>query len=582
MKRILLAGLLLTLTIASAVLAQQSGLRAFPQNRGLAEGCTESVLPMMAEESENRFTTSYTCELCHGTWPGAQALHDEKGRAIGPYTLWQASMMANSARDPLFRAVMSAEMMATPSRAAQIESECMRCHAPMAYMHARINSLELPSLDTLYHDSTFSLLALDGVSCSVCHQISPEGLGTPATFSGNFRVGDGTIEWGPHKNPVTGPMQGATGYTPTYGAHVMESSMCATCHTFFVDTYTHTGAIGKARFPEQTPYHEWRNSIFNTEVAKPHAEAKSCQACHMPTVSEDGVPLKSKLARTPGGGDFRQIQERSPFGRHIFVGANTLLPQIFIENDKALNPIARPQDFENQIGWVRDFVSKSTAKLAISDLKRADGRVNFSVNVENLAGHKVPTGYPSRRSWLRVRIKDADGKVLWASGTTDGNGMLLGADGKQLPSEFIGGPIIPHMRKIEKAGEVQIWEGILADVNGKPTFRLMRAASYAKDNRLLPKGWRDDYEDMAHVKPVGTEGDKDFVGGSDTVAYSCDVGGAKGALTVDVDLFYQTLSPRYAAEMFGYNTREVREFQGYYEKTDKLPERVTRVTAKVD
>jgi hypothetical protein len=35
---------------------------------------------------------------------------------------------------------------------------------------------------------THDRVARDGVSCTVCHQIASEGLGTASSFNGNFRL----------------------------------------------------------------------------------------------------------------------------------------------------------------------------------------------------------------------------------------------------------------------------------------------------------------------------------------------------------------------------------------------------------
>ena len=41
-------------------------------------------------------------------------------------------------------------------------------------------------------------LARDGVTCSLCHQIAPDNLGKPESFSGGFLVGEDREIYGPH------------------------------------------------------------------------------------------------------------------------------------------------------------------------------------------------------------------------------------------------------------------------------------------------------------------------------------------------------------------------------------------------
>jgi hypothetical protein len=71
--------------------------------------------------------TSEACALCHSTSERATAMRDSAERSVAPFDLWQSTMMANAARDPFWRAVMSAEMAATPNAAAHIAGECMKC-----------------------------------------------------------------------------------------------------------------------------------------------------------------------------------------------------------------------------------------------------------------------------------------------------------------------------------------------------------------------------------------------------------------------------------------------------------------------
>lgn len=68
---------------------------------------------------EGRFATSLICADCHSNSSDASAMRDERDNWIAPFDLWSSSMMANAARDPLWRAAVSAEVAATPSRAAE-------------------------------------------------------------------------------------------------------------------------------------------------------------------------------------------------------------------------------------------------------------------------------------------------------------------------------------------------------------------------------------------------------------------------------------------------------------------------------
>ena len=49
---------------------------------------------------------------------------------------------------------------------------------------------------------------------------------------------------------------------------------------------------------------------------------------------------------------------------------------------------------------------RQTATMSVERADVAGGRLDFDVAVQNLTGHKLPTGYPSRRAWLHVTVRD--------------------------------------------------------------------------------------------------------------------------------------------------------------------------------
>ncbi len=565
--------------IGAALVLAACACLALAQDPG---GRPTATTPAPRAVLEGRFATSLVCAQCHSSSVRAEALRDAKGRSVAPFDLWRASMMANSARDPLWRAAVAAEMVATPARAAEIQAECMRCHAPMASIEAEKAGDPPLTLDLLHQDDARGQLALDGVSCTVCHQIPPSALGNE---SGHLGIGDDKLIYGPHADPFTTPMRRHTGFTPTFAPHLRDSRHCATCHTLHTETLAPDGAPTGHRLAEQTPYLEWRNSIFDTERAEPGPEATSCQGCHVPFTDVDGELIETRIARNPVGRDFPRVQPRAPFGRHVFVGGNTLVPAILRDRGDELGALAPREAFEAVLVETRAQLTERTARVHVLEAARAGDRVRVVVKAENLTGHKLPTGFPEvRRAWLRVRVRDASGAVVAASGEHDDQGRLLGADGAPLPSELAGGPIEPHRDQVSSPDEVALFEAVLADASGRPTWRLLRGAGYAKDDRLLPRGWRPDHPDAATTAPVGIEGDRDFVGGEDVVRYDLPAPGT-GPLTVEVDLLYQTLNARFAAELFALDAPEIARFRAMYDAlpaADRAPVSTARATVRVD
>ncbi|MGE0432446.1 MAG: hypothetical protein AB7K09_09375 [Planctomycetota bacterium] len=531
---------------------------------------------------QGRFATSALCQPCHSATPDGRQLKDSAGRSVAPFDLWRSTMMANAARDPLFRAQLSAELVATPSLADEIQTTCLTCHMPMGASDAKDAGLQ-PTLGLVQQHTHMSQLALDGVSCTVCHQMQPATFGTRESFNGNYVIGDKHIIFGPHEKPFVGPMQAFTTFTPTLAGHLRDSGLCATCHTLYTHPHTPDGKPAGKAIPEQTPYLEWRNSIFNNELPDPGPKAASCQGCHVPTDDVDGNAISTPIARSPGGFDYG-VADRSPFGRHIFVGGNTLVPQMLGTHADELNPNAPIEAFNATIDAVRDQLRNRTASVTIGRATRdADGAptLRVPITVFNQCGHKFPTAYPARRAWLRVIVTAPDGTRVMRIGDWDSRGRVLGAGDTVLPSEQPGGPLAPHRRTMAGPDDVVFFEMVMGDPEGRPTFTLMRASQILKDTRVLPQGWTRDHPDASETLPVGVDGDIDFVAGSDRVELQLPVPPAGQSWRVQVDVVYQPLSSRWAAELVRVDTPEVAAFWRYYEAADVRPEMVASASAEV-
>jgi hypothetical protein len=124
---------------------------------------------------DGTFQTSHDCMACHNS------LVTSSGEDVSIGTAWRASMMANSSRDPYWQAAVRREVLDHPHARAEIEDECSVCHMPMSTTLARAAGMHGEVFSHLPVGSPAtprSGLAADGVSCTLCHQIGPERLGT--------------------------------------------------------------------------------------------------------------------------------------------------------------------------------------------------------------------------------------------------------------------------------------------------------------------------------------------------------------------------------------------------------------------
>ncbi len=132
------------------------------------------------------FQTSDRCVACHN------GMTTKSGEDISIGLDWRPSMMANSSRDPYWQASVRRELADHPESRPAIEDECSVCHMPITHLQAKGEGRKTEVFAHLPFnpDSKDNAAAEDGVSCSVCHQIAKEKLGTPETFNGAFKIDD--------------------------------------------------------------------------------------------------------------------------------------------------------------------------------------------------------------------------------------------------------------------------------------------------------------------------------------------------------------------------------------------------------
>lgn len=497
------------------------------------------------------FSTSGNCAMCH------TGMTNDAGEDVSMGNLWRSSMMANAARDPYWRASVQHEVSINPELRDVIMDKCMTCHMPMGLktthagggMGAMFGGGGMDDPENSLHQ-----FAIDGVSCTVCHQILEDGLGTEATFSGSFEIDTETemgqrIIYGPYdvEDSLNELMRSASGFNSQKAEHIAQASLCGSCHTLYTNYVdSENGEVSSTTFPEQMQFIEWSHSSYPGE--------RVCQDCHMPVI-EGSVKIST------AGGD-----PREGVSQHEFVGGNAYMISLLKEFGDELGVTATSDQFDSTIALAQEQVQENAARISVENVETQDGVVRFDVLVEALTGHKFPTGFPSRRAWLNVIVTDANGDIVFESGSWQNDGLIKESEYDASPSGYE-----PHYDLITSADQVQVYQPILKNSQGEVTTVLLHAAGYLKDNRLLPAG----FDKNTAAEDISVQGeaaaDDDFVGGSDRVTYEITIDEAVYPLQVEATLLYQSISYRWAMNLIAGDGPMIDRFAGYYDALDNIP-----------
>ncbi|UCF39215.1 MAG: hypothetical protein JSU96_10390 [Acidobacteriota bacterium] len=488
------------------------------------------------------FSGSSLCSPCH------DRLNSTDETVISLVSDWTQSLMAYSFVDPLWRAKVRSETLRNEHLTGLIEEKCVRCHAPMASVEAQYSnsSIDLFGSEGLTQESNpLYSAAMEGVSCTFCHQILDDpALGTDEGNSGKFKITEAYPSlwerpiFGQFDQVQTSQMVGSVRYLPQYSAHLHESRVCATCHDLKTPYVDANGDLVTDKegnlvlFPEQMPFREWSNSIYGADEGS--SDYTRCHECHLSHAEP------TPLSRIPG-----QLEAREDFSKHTFFTENIILLEILDAFDRALG--IGDVDFSEVKAEGEVYLSGAGMVEVKSVTVDEDNQLWAVVRVENFTGHKLPTSIPIRRAFIHFTVVDQrNDSVLFESGRPLADGRIQGVDADGDPSLFE-----PHYDEITSGDEVQIYEGIMENTEEEVTYTLLRAARFAKDNRLLPYGFdKGSVED--DVKPAGAcLEDPNFIGGEDEVTYIADIHDVPiSHLMIRVELLDQTLSYRFIQDLF--------------------------------
>lgn len=279
---------------------------------------------------------------------------------------WEMGPHAYATADPVFHAMSRLGQKQSGGKLGQF---CVQCHSPVAL--ATNATPVYQDEEGIFRQDTENLdrLSKTGVSCDICHSITDvlEPVNARAILTPNG-VRRATI-----KDPEETPAH-ASAYSELHE----KSDLCGMCHA----VNNPKGAPLEQTFPE------WEASSF----AQPGGQ--TCQDCHMPAYQ--GQAAKD--------GPMREVH------RHWFVGVDvSLLP---------------PEEFPGyyEMREMVDTLLQESANLRVA-FEPAEKKVR--IEVENLAGHALPSGATAERQmWIEFIVKDAQDQVVFETGTFDENGDL--------------------------------------------------------------------------------------------------------------------------------------------------------------
>jgi hypothetical protein len=490
------------------------------------------------------FATPDACTGCHA------AYGDTK---VEPFRNWQASMMAQSGRDPLTWAAIAVANQDAPSSG----ETCLRCHLPKGWLEGRSAAA----------DGT--LMTADdrqGVQCSICHRlVDPTNApGAPAEDAAILAALDAPVPMAGNAMMVADPLDrrrgpfdvvaelGGDPHLPTASTLVSpfheSAALCGTCHNVRNTLFTRNeetgayelGALGAAGdpalgFPEQTTYDEWAASEYaTTGVVAPQFGGNldvvsTCQDCHMPRVH---------------GRDARNGVLRDDLPLHELVGANTFVPRVLPHH-----PVFGEEVDAELLAFGAERATDMLRRAASVTLALAGD--TLTVRVQNETGHKLPTGYPDgRRMWLSVRAFDAKRRVVFESGRYVFSEARLVGYGA-VPGDADHDPNLHVWETLHGVDdEVAAAVGLAA---GK-SFHLILNNVVEKDNRIPPRGFSAAAFDAFGGAPVGAEyADGQFW---DEVAYPVGA----NAVAAEATLWYQTTFREYVEFLRDENVTNVAGF----------------------
>jgi hypothetical protein len=277
---------------------------------------------------------------------------------------WGGSMHAYAMVDPVFRALVGVRQA---DRAGLEDPFCVQCHSAIGTRGGEIT----PG----FSFESLSPIVQEGVTCVSCHQVTE--------LARDHNSGHVLDPASPMRATIMDPAPSGR-HTSAYSALHGTSEFCAGCHDI----------VEVSGLSLERPYEEWLSSPARED-------GRTCQSCHMPEITRPIAP----------SGEDRTSHS------HRFRGVDLPLAEGF----------ASPEEIDVIRADVQELLrSAADVRIQAPATARAGRALDLVIDVESLLdGHSLPTGSTFiRQLWLEVIVRDASGRVVFATGTLDANGDL--------------------------------------------------------------------------------------------------------------------------------------------------------------
>jgi hypothetical protein len=122
----------------------------------------------------------------------------------------------------------------------------------------------------------------------------------------------------------------------------------------------------------------------------------NCASCH------------TLITRALGadGREIGSLPEQTPYQEWLH--SDYVLERYHDELDVKAEPAELPAAAQRTV----DYLQSQAARIAIYEPVVANNQLSVQVSVQNLAGHKLPTVFPSRRAWVHLIVTDREGRTV--------------------------------------------------------------------------------------------------------------------------------------------------------------------------